>query len=159
MLYQPNISYVTSINHGSIPKKIAREQMIKIIFRASPDGIIENENTLVKIKCPIASYKLGIDEAIKQGKMHFWKVDKKTGQIYVNKNSDRFIQVQGQLHISNIPKCILAAWYGDQKLKIKVIEKDDDFWRNRMEPHLSNFYFDCLLPELLDPRFTRGRRC
>lgn len=124
---------------------------------ASPDGIIPEENTLVEIKCPMAPYKMGIDEAIKDGKMHFWKVDKKTGHTYINKNSDWYMQVQGQMHISQTPKCVLAAWYGEKKIKMEIIEKDDQFWQERMEPNLTKFYHDCLLPELVDPRFTRGR--
>lgn len=174
MLYAPNISHVKSIDHGNKHEKIARQQlsdMLKVkidlcglfidenlpFLGSSPDGIIAETNTLVEIKCPMAPYKIGIDEAIKEGKMHFWKIDKKTGQVFVNKKSDWFMQVQGQMHVSKIPKCILAVWYGDQKIKIEIIEKDDQLWRERMEPNLKTFYMDCLLPELVDARFTRGR--
>ncbi|KOB68075.1 hypothetical protein OBRU01_19060 [Operophtera brumata] len=174
LLYQPNVSHVASVNHGSTHEKIAREQVSEMLkekidlcglfidehqpfLGCSPDGVISNENTLVEIKCPIVPYKIGIDEAIKGGKMHFWKVDKKTGQTYVNKNSDWFMQVQGQMHICKAPRCVLAVWYGDNKIKIEIIERDDRFWQERMEPCLSAFYFDCLLPELVDPRFSRGK--
>lgn len=38
-----------------------------------------------------------------------------------------------------------------------MISKDEKFWKEKMEPKLLFFYFDCLLPELVDPRYTRNR--
>lgn len=40
-------------------------------------------------------------------------------------------------------------------LKMERIERDDGFWSNNMEEKLKDFYFSCLLPELIDPRYTR----
>lgn len=40
-------------------------------------------------------------------------------------------------------------------MRTEVIEKDDTFWKNEMEPKLKMFYCDCILPELIDPRHTR----
>lgn len=174
MLYRPNLSHVTSIHHGITNEPIAREQLSEILeeeisscglfidknipyFGASPDGIIKRSNTLIEIKCPLAPYKMGIDEAIKNHKMHFWRYNKKNNEITINKNSDWYYQVQGQMHICEVPKCILAIWYGDKKIKIEIIEEDKKFWVEKMEPKLTEFYFDCLLPELIDPRLTRGR--
>lgn len=173
LLYRPNISHVASISHGKKYEKVALEQLSKLLdiqiqqcglfidkkypfLGATPDGIID-DHTVVEIKCPMAPYKIGIDEAIKQGKMHLWRIEKKTGEVVLNKKSDWFIQVQGQMRICDRPKCILAVWYGDNKIKTELIQKDDQFWKDYMEPKLLSFYFDNLLPELVDPRFTKNK--
>lgn len=36
------------------------------------------------------------------------------------------------------------------------IKKDDLFWTNKMKRQLIDFYHKCLLPEIIDPRKTRG---
>lgn len=61
------------------------------------------------------------------------------------------------MHIANKDKCLFATWYGDNKLKIEILDKDDEFWRKEMEPKLVEFYMDCLLPELVDPRYPRKK--
>lgn len=35
--------------------------------------------------------------------------------------------------------------------------KDDQFWKENMETRLIRFYKNCLLPELIDPRFKRNK--
>lgn len=51
--------------------------------------------------------------------------------------------------------CLFALWT-PKGLKIERIEKDEEFWAKVMEQKLTDFYFDCLLPEILDPRFVRN---
>lgn len=34
------------------------------------------------------------------------------------------------------------------------INRDDEFWKNKMEALLAEFYFDHLLPEIIDPKFS-----
>jgi len=36
------------------------------------------------------------------------------------------------------------------------ITKDIEFWINKIEPHVSTFYLESLLPEIIDSRFDRG---
>lgn len=171
MLYKPNIDHVASIKHGKRHEKLALAQLedmmnLKIskcglfidekynFLGATPDGI--SDEIVIEVKCPIAPYNIGINAAIQEGKMHFWRVNKKTGCVEVNKKSDWFFQAQGQLHICQKETCVLAAWYGNNLIKTEIIQKDDQFWHEKMEPHLLSFYNDCLLPELVDPRCTRN---
>ncbi|KAH9631460.1 hypothetical protein HF086_004621 [Spodoptera exigua] len=51
----------------------------------------------------------------------------------------------------------LGIWYGNNKIETEIIKKDDAFWKKDMEPKLLKFYYDCLLPELVDPRHTRNK--
>lgn len=41
-------------------------------------------------------------------------------------------------------------------MKVEVIEKDDQFWEQLMEPKLKHFYLTYMLPELCDPRHVRN---
>lgn len=41
-------------------------------------------------------------------------------------------------------------------LVVERIERDDDFWKKKMESHLVKFYENCILPELIDPRQPRS---
>jgi hypothetical protein len=37
-------------------------------------------------------------------------------------------------------------------MKVERIERDEEFWRHKMENQLIKFYSDKMLPELVDPR-------
>lgn len=52
----------------------------------------------------------------------------------------------------------MELWCIGQKkgIKYETIEKDDQFWENNMFPKLQNFFFNCLLPKLIDPRHSRS---
>lgn len=38
------------------------------------------------------------------------------------------------------------------------VEREDTFWKNKMAQSLKNFYFDCLVPEIIDSRFRRNMK-
>lgn len=40
-------------------------------------------------------------------------------------------------------------------MKVYFIQRDDEFWKTKMEAKLVKFYYDCILPELVDPRHSR----
>jgi hypothetical protein len=53
----------------------------------------------------------------------------------------------------------LAVWIsGNDNFKIERIEQDINFWKLEMEPKLVQFYMECILPELVDPRHTRNMK-
>lgn len=123
---------------------------------ATPDGIIKgNEEYIVEVKCPASCVNLFPTEAILERKFTFWKIDKNKSTITeVNKKHNYYFQVQGQLHITKAKYCLFIFWT-PKGVKIEKILRDDDFWVTEMENKLKDFYFDCLLPEILDPRHTR----
>jgi len=97
------------------------------------------------------------DEAIAVGKIKFWKKNKKTGRFEINRNHSWYYQIQGQLEITNRKACILAVWTGAEfPMKVIYILRRRDFWERKMENQLKHFYMNCMLPELVDPRHTRG---
>lgn len=122
---------------------------------ATPDGII-GEETIVEVKCPISAYKTGLEEAIAQKKVNFWIKDK-SGNLLVNQNHNWYYQVQGQLHVTRRIKCLFGVWFSEtEPLKTELIIRDDDFFEKKMKAKLCNFYLNCILPELLDPRHNRN---
>ncbi|XP_050679072.1 uncharacterized protein LOC126975299 [Leptidea sinapis] len=171
LLYKTNIDHVSSIKHGKDNENIAikqleRQEKIKIetcglfidkelpFLGATPDGLC-SDDTIVEIKCPITAFKLGLEEAIKKRKVTFWKYTKKG--LEINKNHQWYYQVQGQLHVTKRLKCLFAVWSNENSpLKTEYIDRDDEFWNEKMKDKLTSFYIDCLLPELVDPRYTRG---
>lgn len=173
ILYKKNLAHVSSVAHGTEHEKQALQQMekqeaIKIepcglfidqnysFIGATPDGLV-GENSIVEIKCPISAFKKGIDAAIKENKIQLYKFDKKSNTKLINKTSNWYYQVQGQLHVTRRNECIFGIWFGEnQPLIIERIFKDDAFWKARMEKKIVNFYLKCLLPEIIDPRQIRG---
>lgn len=122
---------------------------------ATPDGIIDSD-TIVEIKCPMSAANLNPDDEIRLRKIKFWNVDRKTKQIIgLNKRNAYYFQVQGQLNITRKEKCIFAVWTGPNfPLKVVEIKRDTHFWE-QMVPKLTSFFFNALLPEIVDPRYTR----
>lgn len=41
-------------------------------------------------------------------------------------------------------------------MKVLRIERNYVFWKQKIEPYLLKFYMNCMLPELVDPRFNRN---
>ena len=72
----------------------------------------------------------------------------------MNRTHRFFYQVQGQLNITKRNYCIFAIWT-PKSLKIVTVKRDKDFWENKMLPSLTLFYYECMLPEILDSRHNR----
>ncbi|XP_063386965.1 uncharacterized protein LOC134672945 isoform X1 [Cydia fagiglandana] len=171
LLYKVNIDHVPSIKHGKENETMALKQLEKEhnlsirpcglhidaelpFLGATPDGLC-GDDMIIEIKCPITAHRMGIDEAIKCKKVTFWKRTKKGEEV--NKKHPWFYQIQGQLHITGRSKCLFAVWSGEkEKLKTEIIVRDDQFWSEKMELKLKDFYIRCILPELIDPRHPRG---
>ncbi|XP_018335510.1 uncharacterized protein LOC108744304 isoform X1 [Agrilus planipennis] len=120
---------------------------------ASPDGLI-NDDCLIEIKCPINSRDVHPIVAAMDKKLDFCEY--KDNKVYLKKNHNYMYQIQGQLKITQRKLCYFVVWspYG---IHIEEIERDDIFWKQKMEDKLKKFYFECLLPELVDPRKGRNK--
>lgn len=91
-------------------------------------------------------------QAIKLKKVPFCQLS--DGQMSLKRNHDYYYQVQGQLHVTGRTFCYFVVWT-TKGLVYEKIERDDQFWEREMELKLEKFYFECLLPELIDPRVPR----
>jgi hypothetical protein len=119
---------------------------------ASPDGLIDNDG-LVEIKCPLSAENFTADEAIKK-LPHLKSVFDKKDINKMNRNHRFFYQVQGQLNITQRDYCIFTVWT-PKSLKIVRVNADKAFWEDAMLPFLTRFYYECMLPEILDSRYNR----
>lgn len=112
---------------------------------------------------------MDINEAIDKRKITFWSLSrKKKGSdknearqvVAVNKKHDWYFEVQGLLHITRRQYCIFAVWTGHDEtskcMKFEKIYSDEDFWKSQMESKILKFYYNHLLPEVIDPRKGRG---
>lgn len=166
-LYSYSLDHISSVKHGKINEATAIRQLeeqlnIKIhkcglfideqffFLGASPDGVFEEG--LVEIKCPISAFEMNAENAIKDNKIKFWHSN---GTI--NRRHEWFYQIQGQLHVTRKNLCLFAVWTGKKfPLKVEKITRDDEFWQNEMQTRLVNYYNECLLPEIVDPRKSRS---
>lgn len=81
----------------------------------------------------------------------------KDGKFGLKKSDDLYYQIQGQLHILNVNVCLFAIWTSSlHNLYVQRINRDEDFFKTKMETRLLSFYYDWLLPELIDPRLKRN---
>lgn len=119
---------------------------------ASPDGVFD-EDGLVEIKCPLSAENLTAEEAIRTLPRLKGIFDKKNPNV-MNRNHRFFYQMQGQLNITQRTYCIFTIWT-PKSVKTVRVNRDNNFWQNKMLPFFTRFYFDCMLPEILDSRHNR----
>lgn len=173
ILYCTNISSA-AIDYGKQNEHIAIAQLEKQMnikaspsgifidetdacLAASPDGLIDGNKGIVEIKCAYASRNMDPVEAIKSCQIRYFKYDKDTNTISINKIHPYYYQVQGQLHISQRDYCLFCIFTSSSyNLKIERIERDDIFFENEMRQKLIDFYNKSLLPEIVDPRVNRN---
>ncbi len=129
---------------------------------ATPDGLI-GENAIVEVKCPYSIIGQNIEDAILAGKCTMWKRERKKKDcsqpkiLGINTTHKWYYQVQGQLHITRRDLCYFVIWTGDDTpIRLEKIYRDDQFWVDKMETKLTQFYDMALLPELVDPRERRN---
>lgn len=168
IIYPPSID-TAAMKYGREKEEIARKELalqinkeIKICglfidcknpwLGASPDGLID-EDGVVEIKCPPSAELLTAEEAIKTLPQLRSIFDKKNPDR-MNQNHRFFYQVQGQLNITQREYCIFAIWT-PKSIKTVRVSRDIDFWKNEMQPLLTRFYKECMLPEILDSRYNR----
>lgn len=121
---------------------------------ASPDAIISNDS-LLEIKCPYSARNTTIKEAVESRLIVYLK---SSGDGFeLNKNHNYFYQVQGQLNIWEKATCYFVVWTLHDFVCLKV-HKDESFFKNIMLKKLEMFYYNCLLPEIIDPRHPRSMK-
>lgn len=75
------------------------------------------------------------------------------GTITLKKTHNYYFQVQRQRNITKRDYCIFAL---PLDLKYTRIERDEIFWQTCMIEKLIAFFNDHMVPEIIDPRFSRG---
>lgn len=121
---------------------------------ASPDGLVD-DNGIIEIKCPFSAKEFRtVLEAAQNRKVTGCAVY--NNQLVLKTNSNYYYQIQGQLEVTNRDFCLFCVWIPNDFV-IQKIERNPEFWNDKMLPKLKKFYFDHLLPELIDSRYNRNK--
>lgn len=110
------------------------------------------ENGIVFIKCPLTAFKKTIQEAVDKKLINFWKIE--AGVEVINKKSEWYIEVQGELHVACKTFAFVVVWV-ESEFRIEKVYRDDDFWFDTMAEKLVYFYENVMLKEQVDPRKRR----
>ncbi len=115
---------------------------------ASPDGIIDEENT-VEAKCfsAVARSKGDLVQQVKQGKVKCLQYVNE--RLQLKKDHEYFYQIQRQLACSKRKVCYFIGYVGDHnELMIEEIKFDPEIWQ-AMLTKLIKFYKYCLAPNIV----------
>ncbi|XP_037068557.1 uncharacterized protein LOC119089850 [Pollicipes pollicipes] len=115
---------------------------------ATPDGIISNEHIL-EVKCPYRVADARLEALVQDGKDFFLDEEMK-----LKKNHAYFAQVQCQLACTGARMCDFFVWTPRETVCDRITF-EPEFWNWRLE-RVREFYMQCVLPELVDPRKIRG---
>ena len=125
----------------------------KPYLAASLDGKI-SEDGIIEIKSPYVARDLTPLQAIKEKKI-VREIFHPTNIKKLNRKHNYYYQVQESLHISERKYCLFIL-YTPKGIHIVREEYDRQFWELKMEPMLTRFYMECLLPEIVDSRIRRN---
>lgn len=114
---------------------------------ASPDGLV-GDDALVEVKCPYKGKDLTPEEAIMGKQIQFAVLE--NGSFALKRTDRYYYQVQGQLFVTGREYCYFVVWT-PLGLLYEKIEKDRKCW-NEMFPKLEGFYFEHLLPAILNEK-------
>lgn len=171
VMYPKDISKIPAIKYGiehepeaieKLSQKIGEEILPCGLFidkdlpylGASPDGLIGNDK-IVEVKCLLSIEGMELKDVWNDKKYTAVRnIFDKNSLDQMNTSHKYFYQVQGQLHVTERKQCIFAIWNG-KELHNVTVDKNDQCWVINMEPKLKEFYLDCILPELIDPRVVR----
>lgn len=77
----------------------------------------------------------------------------KNDEAFLKQNHDYYYQIQGQLSVTKRQYCLFVI-FTLVGIKTMVIEKNDEFIE-AMIIKIADFYYDCLIPEIIDSRRKR----
>lgn len=108
----------------------------------------------MEIKCPQSAEHLTVEEAV-ETLVPLRAIFNKKDPEKMNRNHKYFYQIQGQLNITKCNYCVFVIWT-PKSMKIVHINKDNAFWKKELLPRLIRFYYECMLPEIVDSHYNRN---
>lgn len=117
---------------------------------SSPCRLYGKEHIL-NIKCPVKQYNKNFEDAI--SKISFFK--RIGGDVTINEKSDWFIELQGDMHITNRKQAFIMIWLGESNYRVYEVAKCDSFFEKELKEKLNYFYMEVMIKELVDSRVGR----
>lgn len=168
---------------GSVHEKPAREAYTKIMqslhedftvedsglvfncewphLGATPDGIINCKccgRGVLEIKCPYTHRHDGV-ATVAEEKSSCLKKHEESDAVYLDNDHAYYYQTQAQMFLCKVDYCDFCVCTfppgSDPQIHIERLSPDPDLWTSCLDAS-SRFFRDCLLPELLGRRYTRG---
>lgn len=163
-----NISDIPAVKYGilnePLVQNVLRHTYNNFVFRktgliinpffpylgASPDGLLHNsdETILIEIKCIYNPHKLNLSGLVQSRTQFCLKFENE--KFSLKSNHKYMYQIQGQLAVSNLTKCLFVLMYRqNMPLYIEEIKFDHQLWLS-MKNRLHNFYFKYYLPIVIN---------
>ena len=129
---------------------------------ASPDAVVYDPTSaeqfgLAEVKCPYAYRQMTPSQAC--GNKDFCctleTADDGNKYLKLRHNHPYFSQVQGQMAVTGRTWCDFVI-YTEKGLSVERIPFDRDFWQFDLLPKLTDFYDNCLAPEIVSPVHVIG---
>ena len=130
---------------------------------ATPDGAVfdashaEEPFGFLEVKCPYAQRNVTPAEACSTpGFCCTLQVNPDgTTQLFLRTNHIYYAQVQGQMAVGNRPWCDFVI-YTSKGISVQRIQFDKVYWEKTLLPKLTEFYDNCLGPEIVSPVHVLG---
>jgi len=115
---------------------------------ASPDGLVDGENSLLECKCPYklrncTSLKEALTISVETCQSDLYVVNHLNNKWVTNTEHDYYHQMQGCMYLSNRDLCYLVVWTSKDS-EVFPIPKDP-LWSSNIDV-LVDFYFSTLVP-------------
>lgn len=81
--------------------------------------------------------------------------DDSSDTVLLRTSHQYYAQVQGQLAIGGRPWCDFVV-YTTKGISVQRIKFDNHYWENILLPKLTEFYDNCLAPEIVSPIHAVG---
>ena len=122
---------------------------------ASPDAIVECKccgKGVVEVKCPLCAREDSLLN-IAEEKRSFCLQECDSGKLQLKHNHSYYYQCQLQMYVTNRMFCDFVVW-SETELHIERLAFDDALLLESI-PTATNFFSNCILPELLGKWYTR----
>lgn len=130
---------------------------------ASPDGAVYDPSStnqpfgFLEIKCPFSFRNITPMEACSHHNFFCTLQNDINGtpQVVLRPQHPYYSQVQGQMGVGDRPWCDFVV-YTTKGISVQRINFDSNFWETRLLPKLTDFYDNCLAPEIVSPVHVLG---
>ena len=126
---------------------------MKGYLAGTPDGTV-GADALVEVKCPMKCKENSLEDVAKTDSTFCLEYDNEKDKLALKKTHNYYHQIQGQLHVAGRSKCFFLVWSPTEH-HLETVDYDPQFWEE-IEETLDQFFMNCLLPEIADPRAPRG---
>ena len=162
-LYSPPALNNASLVHGRTYEQTALENFSEMMNKkiiscglfihpqypflaATPDSLIEGENSIVEVKCPFSIKTQMISEK------NLPYLTKESGTLKLKKTHRYFYQIMGQLILAQADKCYFVI-FTLKDIHVEEIYADSEFFQSSMLPKLRDFYEKHYRPYVAEKEF------